>query len=69
MTCTTCVATHYCSRACQVEHESPIFKANQELAALKKELAEQEETLGVDHHGTLSTACNASASSWKSKAN
>ena len=63
-TCTNCMATHYCSKACQVKHwpvhkipckESPIYKKNQELAALKKVLAEQEETLGMDHEETLST--------------
>ena len=63
-TCTNCMATHYCNRACQVKHwpvhkipckESPIYKANQELAALKKELAEQEQELGVDHEETLDT--------------
>ena len=63
-TCTNCMATHYCSRACQLKHwpvhkipckESPIYKANQELAALKKMLAEQEQALGVDHERTLCT--------------
>ena len=64
-TCTNCMATHYCSKACQVKHwpvhkipckESPIYKANQELAALKKKLGEQEQALGVDHGETLRTA-------------
>ena len=63
-TCTNCMATHYCSKACQVKHwsvhkipckESPIYKANQELAALKKKLAAQEQALGVDHEETLRT--------------
>ena len=63
-TCTNCMATHYCSKACQVKHwpkhkipckESPIYKKNQELAALKRKLAEQEEALGVDSNETLST--------------
>ena len=61
-TCSGCGSTHYCSRACQLKHwprhkisckASPIYKANQELAALKKKLAEQEQTLGVDHVETL----------------
>ena len=61
-TCTNCMATHYCSKACQVKHwpqhkapckESPIYKANQKLAVMKKKLAEQEVTLGVDHEETL----------------
>ena len=49
-TCTDCMATHYCSKACQVKHwpvhklpckSSPFYLKNQELAALKKTLAEQ----------------------------
>ena len=61
-TCTNCMATHYCNRACQVKHWpihkvpckiSPIYRASQELAALKETLAEQEQTLGVDHEETL----------------
>jgi hypothetical protein len=44
-TCSGCMSTHYCTRACQLEHwsvhklpckSSPIYKANQEVAALKK---------------------------------
>ena len=63
-TCSGCGSTHYCSRACQLKHwpqhkipckASPICTSNQELAALKKSLAEQEETLGVDHPETLHT--------------
>jgi hypothetical protein len=63
-TCTNCLATHYCDRACQREHwpvhkvpckKSPIYKANQELAAMKKKLAEHEEALGVEHQETLVT--------------
>ena len=55
---------HYCSRDCQHQHwvehktpcrESPIFKKSQEVAALKKKLAEQEGALGVDHEETLRT--------------
>jgi hypothetical protein len=34
---------------------SPIYKANQELAALKKHLAEREQALGVGHEMTLGT--------------
>ena len=63
-TCKYCIATHFCSRACQVKHwplhklpckESPIYKASQELAATKKKLAEQEQALGMDHEETLRT--------------
>ena len=63
-TCTGCGFTHYCSKACQLKHwpvhkipckESPIYKANQELAAMKKTLAEQEEELGLDDEETLRT--------------
>ena len=51
----SCTTVHYCSRACQLRHRSvhklpckssPICEKNQELAALKKKLAEQEEALG-----------------------
>ena len=63
-TCKNCMATHYCSKACQREHwpvhklpckNSPIYKKNQELAALKKKLVENEQALGVDHEETLRT--------------
>ena len=63
-TCSGCGSTHYCTRDCQLKDwllhkilckESSIYKANQEVAALKKKLAEQEEGLGVDHEETLST--------------
>ena len=58
------MVTHYCSKDCQKKHwsvhkipckESPIYKANQGLTAMKKELVEQEEALGVDHEETLIT--------------
>ena len=63
-TCTNCMATHYCNRACQVKHwpvhrirckSSPIYLKNQQLVARKKKLAEQEQELGVDHEETLIT--------------
>ena len=63
-TCTNCMATHYCSKACQVKHwpvhklpckSSPIYTKSQEVVAPKKNLAEQEQTLGVDHEETLRT--------------
>ena len=61
-TCSCCLNTHYCSKECQVEdwskHKipcklSPAYLRNQKLASLKRTLAEQETTLGVDHHETL----------------
>ena len=64
-TCSGCGSTHYCSKECQLKHwaehktpcrKSPIFKANQKVAALKKTLVEQAEKLGVDHEDTLTTA-------------
>ena len=63
-TCTNCMATHYCCKSCQVKHwpvhklpckSSPIYTKSQEVVALKKNLAEQEQTLGVDHEETLRT--------------
>jgi tetratricopeptide (TPR) repeat protein len=59
-----CGFVHYCDRDCQVKHWSvhkipcrtlPIYKANQEVAAEKKTLVEQEQALGVDHEKTLRT--------------
>ena len=70
------MVTHYCSKDCQKKHwpthkvpykESPIYTKNQELAAMKKKLAEQEQALGVDHEKTLSP-CTRSATTWNSKA-
>ncbi len=62
--CSGCGFVHYCDRACQMKHwpvhkilcrESPIYKANQELAAEKKKLVEEELALGVDNEQTLRT--------------
>ena len=62
------MTTHYCSKGLSKEALAaaqdplqgvppPIYKANQDLEAMKKRLGEQEHTLGVDHKDTL-TAVN-----------
>ena len=60
--CTGCLNTHYCGRACQKKHwpehkgpcrSSPIYLKNQEVAKLKETIKEREVSLGVEHPDTL----------------
>ena len=62
--CTGCLNTHYCGKACQKKHwsehkgpckSSPIYLKNQEVAKLKKTIKEQEVSLGVEHEDTLAS--------------
>jgi tetratricopeptide (TPR) repeat protein len=66
-TCSGCGFVHYCDRDCQKKHwpvhkipcrDSPIYKANQEVAAAKKTLADQEQALGADHANTAIALSN-----------
>ena len=65
--CTGCLNTHYCGKACQKKHwsehkgpckSSPIYLKNQEVAKLKKTIKEQEVSLGVEHEDTLASVNN-----------
>ena len=60
-TCTNCMATHYCSKACQVKHwpvhkdpcrSSPVFLKNQKVKNLKARIAELEGTRDEDDPNT-----------------